>query len=177
MEPIQTERLTLRRFRPEDCRDLHEMIVPYQASEYSRYDHRWPTSKPETQGVARRFSEGDRYLAVCLRTAGKLIGLVALNPENREDGPAFNLGYVFNFDYHGQGYATEACRAAIEHAFDQLGTATIVTGTAAANLPSHRLLARLGFREIGNGMYELPCDEWLSRRRVMERREGPSASG
>jgi RimJ/RimL family protein N-acetyltransferase len=87
METIQTDRLTLRNFRPEDWRDLHEMIAQYQASEYAQYD-KWPTSEEEIRGVARWFSEGDSYLAVCLRTTGKLIGLVALNQEEREDAPA-----------------------------------------------------------------------------------------
>ena len=163
MEAIRTERLTLRNFRPEDWRDLHEMIVQYQASEYAQYDHKWPTSEEEIQGVARWFSEGDSYLAACLRATGKLIGLVALNKEEREDGPAHNLGYVFNSGYHGQAYATEACRAAIDHAFERLGATRFVTGTAPANPPSRRLLARLGLREIGDGMYALERDEWLAR--------------
>ncbi len=163
METIQTDRLTLRNFCPEDWRDLHEMIVQYQASEYAQYDHKWPTSEEEIQGVARWFSEGEDYLAVCLRTMGKVIGLVALNQEEREGGPTRNLGYIFNSDYYGQGYATEACRAAIDYVFGRLGEARFVTGTHDANLPSRRLLARLGFRKLGDGMYALGRDEWPAR--------------
>jgi [ribosomal protein S5]-alanine N-acetyltransferase len=168
MQTIQTDRLTIRNFRPEDWRDLHEMIVQYQASEYAQYDHKWPTSEEKIQGVAKWFSEGDSYLAVCLQATSKLIGFVALNREEREDGLAFNLGYVFNFDYHGQGYATEACRAAIKHAFERLNAARIVTGTALANLPSCRLLARLGLHETSGGMYALPRDEWIAQRRATD---------
>ena len=166
METIRTERLTIRNYRPEDWRDLHEMIVQYQASEYAQYDHQWPTSPEEIQGVATWFSQGDSYLAVCLQTTGKQIGFVALNKEEREDGLAFNLGFVFNSDYHGQGYATEACRAAIDRAFDRLGAARIVTGTAPENLPSRRLLARLVLQETDGGMYALTRDEWLAQRRT-----------
>lgn len=164
MEAIQTDRLTLRNFAPEDWRDLHEMIVQYQASEYAPYDHKWPTSQEEIQGIARWFSTGDGYLAVCLRTTGKVIGFVALNERNEEDGSARNLGYVFNVCYHGQGYATEACRAAIAYVFEGLGGTRFVTGTNVANLPSCRLLARLGFREVGEGIFTLERDEWLARR-------------
>lgn len=163
MEAIQTDRLTLRNFCPEDWRDLHEVIVGYQASEYAQYDHAWPTSEEEIQGVARWLSEGEDYLAVCLRSTGKLVGLIALNQEEREDGPARNLGYIVHSGFHRQGYATEACRAAIEHVFGRLGATRFVTGTHAANLPSRRLLARLGFRELGDGMYGLERDEWLAR--------------
>jgi RimJ/RimL family protein N-acetyltransferase len=166
MNAIQTSRLTIRNFRPDDWRDLHEMIVQYQASEWAQYDDRWPTSEKDIQGVAQWFSEGDSYLAVCLQTTGKVIGFVALNMADRAGGAAPNLGYVFNFDCHNQGYATEACRAAVARAFEQLGAARIVTGTAAANLPSRRVLAKLGFREIGNGEYELTRDEWSALRRA-----------
>jgi ribosomal-protein-alanine N-acetyltransferase len=166
MQTIQTDRLTLRNFSPEDWPDLHEMIVQYQASEYAQYDHKWPTSEQEIQNVAKWFSTGDSYLAVCLRSTGKLIGLVAMNREETEDGPVFNLGYIFNFDYHGQGYATEACRAAIAHAFGRLGAARMVTGTAPENLPSRRLLGRLGLCETGEGMYALSRDEWLAQRQT-----------
>ena len=163
MEGIQTERLTLRNFGAEDWRDLHEMIVQYQASEYAQYDRAWPTSEEEIQGVAQWFSQGDSFLAVCLRSTGKVIGLVALNEEEREDGPARNLGYIFHSDFYGQGYATEACRAAITYAFERLGETRLVTGTHPDNLPSRRLLGRLGFREVADGVYVLERDEWLAR--------------
>mgnify|MGYP000872494007 FL=1 len=164
MEAIETERLTLRNFRPDDWRDLHEMIVGYQASEYAQYDDRWPTGEEDIQGIAKWFAGGDTYLAVSLRDTGKVIGFVALNERSEGDGPARNLGYVFNFCYHGQGYATEACRAAIAYVFEGLGEARFVTGTHDANLPSRRLLSRLGFRPLGDGQYALERDEWLARR-------------
>jgi RimJ/RimL family protein N-acetyltransferase len=164
METITTERLTLRNFTPEDWRDLYEMIVGYQASEYAQYDHQWPTSEEEIMGVAIWFSEGDSYLAVCLRETGKLIGLVSLNPKEDEQVLTSGLGYIFNFDYHGRGYATEACQAAMEHVFMRLGAERIVTGTAPQNTPSRRLLARLGLRQIGEGEYTLTRQEWLVRR-------------
>jgi [ribosomal protein S5]-alanine N-acetyltransferase len=160
---IQTSRLTIRNFRPEDWRDLHELIVQYQASEWAQYDDKWPTSEEEIQGVTRWFSEGDSFLAVCLQTTGKVIGFVALNTVDRAGGAAPNLGYVFNFNYHNQGYASEAARAAVARAFEQMDAARIVTGTADANLPSCRVLAKLGFRAIGNGEYELTRDEWLAQ--------------
>jgi [ribosomal protein S5]-alanine N-acetyltransferase len=149
VSPIETDRLTLRNFRPDDWRDLHEMIVKYQASEYAKYDHAWPSSEAEIQGVAARFAGGDAYLAVCLRTSGKVIGFVCLNPT--ENPGELDLGYVFNANFHGKGYATEACRAALDRAFGELVAERIVTGTAAANVPSCRLLDRLGFVKTNEG--------------------------
>lgn len=121
------------------------MVIKYRASEYAKYDHEWPTATVEIKGIVDWFAGGDSYLAVCLKRTGKLIGFVALNPDEGDGGVAFNLGYVFHTDYHGQGYATEACRAALDHAFDHLQAQRVVTSTAAANRASCRLLRRLGF--------------------------------
>jgi len=161
MEPINTERLTLRRFTPDDWQDLRQMILQYAASPYAKYDHPWPTSEEELKGVAEWFASGDTYLAVCLRPEGTFIGFVCLNP--RDEGPAtYNLGYILNFDHHGQGYATEACRAALQRAFIDLGADRILTGTATENEPSCRLLARLGLKPTvdDEGLYALTRDEW-----------------
>jgi RimJ/RimL family protein N-acetyltransferase len=168
MQTIHTDRLIIRNFRPEDWRDLHEMIVQYQASEYYKYDHQWPTAEEEFPKIAGWFSEGDSYMAVCLPDTGKLLGFVCLNPEEGEDGPVFNLGYIFNSDYSGQGYATEACQAALTRAFEELGAARLVTGTPLAHEASCRLLARLGFHETGGGMFSLLRDEWLARCQALD---------
>jgi len=144
-----TERLVIRNFQASDWKALHEMIVQYQSSEYAAYDQPWPTSPEEIKGVTEWFASGDSYLAVCLREEDPFIGFVALNPRRGEDGRAYSLGYVFHPDYRGQGYATEACRAVLSNAFDRLRAQRVISGTAAADRPSCRLLERLGFQKAG----------------------------
>lgn len=146
MTTIETDRLTIRNFSADDWQDLHEMILQYQSSGYAQYDHPWPTSAQEIKGIAQWFASGDSFLAVCLKTTRKLIGFIALNREERQDCAEYNLGYVFNADYHGQGYATESCRAILEHAFGALAADRVISGTAVANQASCRLLKRLGMQ-------------------------------
>lgn len=148
MDPIETERLTIRNFRKDDWEDLREMILQYESSEYAVYDHQWPTSEDELKGIADWFSKGDRFLAVCLKRTGRFIGLVSLNEDGCQE-EVYGLGYILNFDYHGRGYATEACKAVVDYAFAGLGAERVVTGTAAANRPSCRLLERLGLKRMG----------------------------
>lgn len=150
MVTLTTARLLLRNFRPSDWEALHAIIAQYEASGLAVYDQPWPTSPEKIKEITAWFADGDSYLAVCLPEDNRCIGFVALNPVN-EVGQEFNLGYVFDFRHHGQGYATEACRAALDYAFDQLHAQRIVTGTAAANQASCRLLARLGFQKIAEG--------------------------
>ena len=145
---IETERLLIRNFRSSDADALAEIITRYTASEMAAYDQPWPTSPEEIKQVTAWFANGESYLAVCLNATDRLIGFVALNPEGRAEQRAFNLGYVFHVDYHGKGYAGEACRAVLAHAFEHYQADRIVTGTAAVNQASCRLLERLGFQKI-----------------------------
>jgi ribosomal-protein-alanine N-acetyltransferase len=184
MTAIETDRLAIRNFDVGDWEDLHRMIVQYQASEVAKYDHQWPTSAEEIRGVAEWFASGDSYLAVCLKGTGEFIGFISLNRREEED-LEFGLGYVFNPDYWGQGYATEGCGAVMDYAFGQLGADRVTTGTAAANERSCRLLRRLSMRETGQSTgsfwktpdgepieflalsFALSRDEWLGLDRQM----------
>jgi RimJ/RimL family protein N-acetyltransferase len=149
MTTIETDRLTIRNFGADDWRGLREVAEQYRASEYAKYDHQWPTTVEEIKRIVAWFAAGDRHLAVCLKATGKLIGFVALSPGAEEGQIEFGLGYVFHTDYHGKGYATEACRAILGHAFRLLTAHRVVSSTAAANHASCQLLRRLGMRETG----------------------------
>jgi [ribosomal protein S5]-alanine N-acetyltransferase len=149
MKSIETERLVIRNFEIDDWQDLQELVLQREASEYAPYDQTWPTSDEEIKGVAEWFAGGDSFLAACLKSGDKLIGFIALNEDENEACKAYGLGYGFNFDYHGKGYATEACRAVLDYAFSELGAELMNSGTTAKNEPSVRLLKRLGFKKVG----------------------------
>ncbi len=146
---LETERLIIRNFQTSDGHALYELIVQYQASELAPYDQQWPTAQEEIRKVTEWFAGGDSFLAVCLKDTSQLIGFVSLNAEEGDGNRQFNTGYVFNRDFHGHGYATEACRAVLRRAFGPLQACRVVSGTAAINRASCRLLERLGFKKIG----------------------------
>lgn len=160
MVSLETDRLRVRSFRADDAEALHAIIARYAASEVAAYDQPWPTSLEEIRQVTAWFASGDRFLAVCLKPDETLIGFVALSPEGEAEPPTLNLGYVFHEDYHGRGYAAEACRAAIAYAFGELRASRLVSGTAAANVASCRLLERLGFRKVAeqSGSFQTAAD-------------------
>lgn len=162
MTPLETDRLTIRNFRPDDWQEFQQLAIAYRASEWAKYDHLWPTSTDEVKGMANWFSEGDSHLAVCLKATGKLIGLIAIGPREDHEKRVHGLGYVFHPEHHGQGYATEGCRSAMAYVFGPLAADAILTGTHPDNKPSVRLLGRLGLREIERGEYTISREEWLA---------------
>jgi RimJ/RimL family protein N-acetyltransferase len=162
MVTIETDRLAIRNFGADDWQGLQEMIVKYQESEYARYDHEWPTATEEIKSAVEWFAGGDSYLAVCLKTTGKLIGFIAIGRREEREGRVHNLGYIFHPDYHGQGYAMEGCQAAMDYVFGQLAADGILTGTHPANEPSVTLLEKLGLKEIEQGEFAISREEWLA---------------
>ena len=67
------------------------------------------------------------------------------------------LGYLFLADHHGKGYATEACQAARDYAWDTQGVASMVSYIDPKNTPSRALAERLGAVHDTNA--PLPKDE------------------
>jgi ribosomal-protein-alanine N-acetyltransferase len=60
--------------------------------------------------------------------------------------PCVEVGWRLLPAYWGQGYATEAARAAMTFGYTQAGLEEIVSFTAVLNLPSQRVMQRLGMR-------------------------------
>jgi RimJ/RimL family protein N-acetyltransferase len=88
---------------------------------------------------------GFGLLAVEDRETGTLIGRsgVAYHRMWRHDP---EVGWGVDPDWWGRGLATEAGRACVEWGFGELGFERLVSITTEDNLPSRRVMAKLGFR-------------------------------
>ena len=75
---------------------------------------------------------------------GELIGRIGLlNPEG---WPGLEVGWLLGRSAWGQGYATEAARAAVEYAWRELQARELISLIARENTPSQRVAERLGMR-------------------------------
>lgn len=144
---IKTDRLSIRRVRNNDWKDIQAIWADAAESVYAQYDR---PNDLDDQSVSRRiakwasFADNDEhiFLAVCLQDA--VIGYVVFN--KRENG--YEIGYCFHSNYHGKGYARESISAILDVMRDK-GAVNITAGTALNNTPSVRLLASLGFKQTG----------------------------
>jgi len=178
---IRTERLLLRRFREDDL----DRLADWQSRpEVSRFLYWEPRSREEAEAaLTRRMTEthleGDDdclALAVERRDDGLLLGDASIwlrSAAHRQ----VEIGYVFHPDAGGKGYATEAARALLDLAFDDLNAHRVFARTDARNSASAALLRRLGMRqeahfreaEIFKGawgdelVFATLADEWSSR--------------
>jgi RimJ/RimL family protein N-acetyltransferase len=93
--------------------------------------------------------------AVVERESGRLVGDCGLIPLEGQ-GPEVELGYRFDREHWGRGYATEAARAALAFGFDTLGLSEIVALTVPANERSRRVMERLGMTRSPADDFEHP---------------------
>jgi RimJ/RimL family protein N-acetyltransferase len=59
------------------------------------------------------------------------------------------LGYWIGPPFQNRGFATEAARAAIGYAFEELGLHKVTVGCIVENTASRRVIEKLGFRFLG----------------------------
>jgi RimJ/RimL family protein N-acetyltransferase len=93
-----------------------------------------------------------RLVHLCLAIMNKktleLIGWCGLDhlDSNRENPVLF---YLLKKRYWGQGLATEAAREVLRLAFNEFGLSRIDSGAAFENIPSKRVMEKIGMRYLG----------------------------
>ena len=159
--PLETERLTLRPFTAGDF----DAVYSYRSREdVARYLYWEPNTEQEVHRALEQKaastsirSEGDVLaLTVVVRETGLLAGDVSLYFVSDEHQQA-EVGYIIHPDHAGKGYATEAVRALLGVAFDDLGLHRVVGRLEARNLASARVLEKLGMRREAH----LVENEWV----------------
>jgi RimJ/RimL family protein N-acetyltransferase len=90
--------------------------------------------------------EGDGlHLAGDIRATGELVGHFSLFWASAEHQTG-EVGLVMEPAHHGHGYGTEGARLMLRLGFEELGLHRIIGRCDARNVPSARLMERLGMR-------------------------------
>jgi RimJ/RimL family protein N-acetyltransferase len=149
--PVRTERLLLRPFNEAD---LPALLAYHSSPAVHQF---LPMEPMDAEGVLHRLRQGlwsrstlDEegeilFLGVALLSTGELIGDVMLRWLSGQD-QCGEIGYVINPAHGGNGYATEAARAVLHLAFDELELHRMIARIDPRNTASLRLAERLGMR-------------------------------
>ncbi|MGY4773095.1 GNAT family N-acetyltransferase [Kribbella sp. CWNU-51] len=149
--PIETDRLTLRRYLATDYDDLLRLQSRPDVARFLLYGPRTPEQVKES--LAGRLTDvpmdtdGQALtVAVILRETGQHVGEVTLFVHNAEQRTG-EIGFVFHPDFHGRGFAAEASIELLRLGFEELGMHRIIGRLDARNTGSANLLRRLGLRQ------------------------------
>ncbi len=102
--------------------------------------------------IATQSGLGFQYWPLFRLSDERHVGCCGLRPVPGSDD-VLELGFHLRHDAWGQGYASEAARAAIEYAFTTIGVTGLIAGHHPENDASRRVLLRLGFRHTHDAYY------------------------
>ena len=186
MPALDTPRLRIRPFALDDLDAVHRLLDVELGSEGAlTRDERqrwlqWTILSYRELAQLHQPPYGDR--AIVLKRTEKLIGACGYAPVldafgqipalRRGDAertgltsPEVGLYYALSPAHRGHGYATEAARALVDHAFDRLRLARLVATTTHDNGGSIGVMRRLGMRIERNPH---PTPPWLQVVGVLE---------
>lgn len=143
----ETERLTLRDWREEDWPEFFKhtntpAVMEHLGGVLPDDKHQWLRERFE--GYKR--DSGFTFWVVERREDGQLLGFCGLKRSNQEPGPIglIEAGWRLREDAWGKGYAREAAEATLALGFERFGADFIIALTIQENVPSWRLMERLG---------------------------------
>lgn len=139
---LETERMTVRDFAMDDLEDLQAILGDEETMAYSE-----PTyTRERTAEFLRQFCvEKKGAVAAVLKATGRVIGYILFH---ELDEGVYEMGWFFNRACWGHGYAFEACKAVVDHAFNQQNAHKIFAETIDGGR-SVGLMKKLGMKPEG----------------------------
>ncbi len=160
MRPLETDRLLIRPFALDDAAAFRRLLDEafgqdsYGTEDTTRVLLEYNVIADRAHDVLHQTPFGDR--AIVLKSDGTLIGAVGFAPCLAPFGrlasfggqphrtPEVGLFWALFPRHWGKGYATEAARAMVSYAFEELELARVVATTENDNLRSIAVMRRLG---------------------------------
>jgi RimJ/RimL family protein N-acetyltransferase len=142
---LETERLTLRRPTLADVKAIARLANDRRIAENTR---RLPHPYLQDHAIAfvRAMADDAGETVFLIENNHTPIGCVGVD-WREPDAP--ELGYWLGVEYWGQGFATEAARAAIDFAFEEFDAEQMVAGARVTNPSSRNILEKCGFQWSG----------------------------
>jgi RimJ/RimL family protein N-acetyltransferase len=153
MRPDDTDRLVFRSWTDDDF-ELASALWgdPRVTALVSKvpFDEAMVRERLRTE-TERERAHGYQYWPIFGRS-GEHVGCCGLKPKELEKN-VLEIGFQLRHDAWGRGFATEASRSVIRHAFERLGATRIFAGHHPRNHASRHTLEKLGFRFSHDELY------------------------
>ena len=152
-ERIETERLILRPWAPGDVEAFHGIwgdpeVIWWGANETIDQTREGYAQLLERHGT---WPAGLGWFALTEPDREAILGDVILQPAKFVDG--IEIGWHLRRDAWGKGYATEAARAVLAHAFETVGLERVYAIVATHNERSLRIIEKLGLTPVKDMEY------------------------
>ena len=142
---LETSRLYLRKIQKNDDILISEILQDIDVM-YA-WEHAFSNDEVAdwiNENRMRYERDGYGYWAVIHKMSERLIGVCGLLKEQADYENYVGLGYIFNKDYWGRGYALESASACVDYAFHTLKVKELTAQIRPNNLPSRKVAEKLG---------------------------------
>jgi RimJ/RimL family protein N-acetyltransferase len=150
---IETSRLLLRPWQPDDLAELTRLLADPEVTRYLVLNE--PFTPQDVAQVAARTLEQWKHngfgpWVAIEKTTGRWVGRIGLNEIPDWPGPDnVEVGWELHHEFWGRGLATEGGRASMRYGFEVVGLARIMSATMATNAASRRVMDKCGLRFQG----------------------------
>jgi len=145
MTILQTARLLLREFTPEDADALALVLSDPETMRYYPAPYNRAGVEQWIERNRQRYQDdGVGLWAMELKKTQELIGDCGITRQEVEGERFYEIGYHLRRDLWGQGLATEAAIACRDWAFTHLKTDRLISLIRPENRPSRRVAERIG---------------------------------
>jgi [ribosomal protein S5]-alanine N-acetyltransferase len=175
---LQTDRLRLRRFEKRDALAVQRLAGAAEVADTTLLiPHPYPDGAAEgfIESTHADWEKGEQYVfAITLHATGELCGSIGLKVSAKHERG--ELGYWIGVPFWNHGYCTEAGRAVLKFAFEELKLNTVGAHHFVRNPASGCVLQKLGMKyegrlrqhvKKGDRFEDLECystlkSEWLA---------------
>ena len=149
---LKTQRLTLRRLKISDDKDMYEYTSDHRVTQYLEWQHHTKISQTRSfiENVIGEYDTAkNAYLwAIELISESKLIGVVRIydySPQNKRA----EISYIMNPAYQGNGYIGEAIDSIFDYCFNTLKINRIQAKCFSNNTASEKVMKKTGMLHEG----------------------------
>ncbi|MCL1882671.1 MAG: GNAT family N-acetyltransferase [Defluviitaleaceae bacterium] len=153
MIKLEAVRLTIRPYKEADLPEYFALLSD-KVNMYYLDDIITETEEDARQSLAEAIALMEngqaRRFAFTLKGSDKLIGSVGYDvTETTPLGRIGHMGWFVLPEHQGKGYVTEAAMRVLEYAFSEDNCIRITTGCYAENIPTQKVMSKVGFRHEG----------------------------
>lgn len=169
--PLHTDRLILRSWQEQDLPAFAAMNACPHVCEFLP----GPLSEEESREAFQRYRahfdrHGYGFFPMEEKASGEFVGFTGLGYRGEDFKthftPAVDIGWRLVYARWGKGYASEAARAVLAYAFNDLGLNEVVSFTVPENFRSRHVMEKLGLQHDPAGDFahpNIPAHHRLSR--------------
>lgn len=149
---FQSARLGFRNWKQVDLQPFASICADPEVMQYFPSTLTLEQVEPLFQRLQEHYEEhGFTYFAVDRLDQSKFIGFIGLAKQSWESEftPCVDLGYRLARSQWGHGFATEGAKACLKAGFEMYGLEQIFAFTPDLNLPSQKVMQKIGMRYAG----------------------------